>query len=924
VSSLPTGTVTFLFTDIAGSTRLWQEHPDQMRGVLARHDELVRDAIESRGGHVVKTTGDGFHAVFAEPMSAVDAAVAAQHALVTEEWSLAEHLHVRMGIHTGPAESRDGDYYGTTVNKAARLMSVAHGGQIVVSFVSAELARDALDGGADFLDLGEHRLRDFGQRERVFQVTHPALRSQFPALNSVGVVRGNLPTQLSSFVGRDDEVATLVVALSEARLVTLTGVGGVGKTRLAIETAMAARADFVDGAWFCELAAAPDGAALVEVVAGAVEAPARPGVSLTDSVIEFLRTREALIVLDNCEHLIDEAGKLAASILRDCTGVRILATSREGLAVAGEHVWPLRSLGLPNAESSLERVADSPSVRLFVDRAQAARPGFALQAGSEEAVAEICRRLDGIPLAIELAAARVVAMNPGEIRDRLDERFRLLTGGRRSGVDRHQTLRAAVDWSYSLLSDLERTVFDRLGVFSGVFDLAAATEVVRSKEVAAWDVVDTIGSLVAKSTLSSDHATEGGTRYRMLETVRQYARDRLDERGEADERRRRHAAYYADRSEEAGRGLRGPDELSWRQRVASDLDNIRAAVTWSLDSADAGDQELALRIVAAFAGEANTSASSFGVGLWAERAMPAALETTKPGLRADVLAATGWSALVRGDLESARELAFAALADGPSPDMSAPAIAYVLLGYLEIVHDRADAAIEVTAKGCDAVAALPGDHLYDLVTVAASHAAFLAFGSRAEGEVEGEDVLRMARDLGNPSVLANALTVRVISTWVEQPDLAEPWLDEALELVRNGASGVMYGIMLAIRAQLFLQHEDLPAARSAIRQAVAFVRDTGDVPQLVNVFEYAIPILVESELSVLASMLSGFVLDGPLVSLRSMPTAVLPRRDAALERARRELGEERALVERAHGATLSATEAIAQALDALDALPSQM
>jgi hypothetical protein len=601
--------------------------------------------------------------------------------------------------------------------------------------------------------------------------------------------------------------------------------------------------------------------------------------------------------------------------------VRILATSREGLAVPGERVWPLRSLPVPESAPSAEAALAAASVQLFVDRAQAARSGFVLDAGNTEAVAEICRRLDGIPLAIELAAARVVAMNPGEIAALLDERFRLLTGGRRSGVERHQTLRAAVDWSYSLLSDVERTVFDRLGVFAGSFDVAAATHVVTGDGVEVWDARDAIGSLVAKSMVTAEDAAGGATRYQLLETMRQYALDRIDERGEADTWRRRHAAHYAARAEEAGLAMKSADELAARLRVADDLDNTRAAVMWSLDSADDVDHELAFRIVAGFAGEANRSASSFGVGSWAERALPAAERSTNRALRADVLAAAGWSVLNSGDLERARSLALESLAGGLSPEMSAPSLPYTLLGYVEIVLGNLDAAVECTAEGCAAVAALPGDHRFEQAMMSMSHAAFLAFtAERARAETAIAAVLVIAHALGNPSLLANALTIQVVAIWVRDPPRAEPLLDQAIELVRTGGGGSMFGIMLAIRAQLRLHAGDLTSARAALREAVARTGDVGDLPQLVTVFEYSIPVLVVAGAAGAAAVLGGFALDGPFAPLGNMPADVWPHRDGALDQARAELGDARFAAERGRGAAMSVDDAVTFALDALGAL----
>ena len=458
----PAGTVTFVFTDLEGSTRLWEQQPEAMRIALARHDELLRAAISQHNGRVVKMTGDGVHAVFASAREALAAAAAAQRAIIAERWENTEALRIRIGIHTGEAEHRDGDYYGTAVNRAARLMAAAHGGQILVSLATEELVRDSLDDGMAFVDLGEHRLRDLSRPERVFQVVAPGLPDHFPALGSVGSVAGNLPAQATSFVGREDAIRTIAEELRDVPLVTITGTGGVGKTRLAVQVAEHLAEEYPDGAWLCELAMAGDEEEAVQVVAGALGVTLRPGMTLADSTVDYLRTKKLLLVLDNCEHLLDAAGRLAESIVHGCPDVRTIATSREGLAVDGERMRPLRSLSLPDPSDPPDVVVGSDSATLFVDRARAARPEFALDETNAAAVAEICRRLDGIPLAIELAAARVVSMNPGEIAALVDERFRLLTGGRRTAVERHQTLRAAVDWSYSLLSESEQRVFARV------------------------------------------------------------------------------------------------------------------------------------------------------------------------------------------------------------------------------------------------------------------------------------------------------------------------------------------------------------------------------------------------------------------------------------------------------------------------------
>jgi predicted ATPase/class 3 adenylate cyclase len=653
MAELPSGTVTFLFTDVEGSTRLWDEFPDVMGEALARHDEILRAAVTARGGHVVKSTGDGVHAVFASAHDALDAAVDAQDRLAAAEWGATGPLRVRMGVHSGETELREGDYYGGAANRAARLMSVAHGGQIVVSLATEELVRDA---GYEFADLGEHRLRDLSRAERVFQVCAPGLGREFPALRSLDAFPGNLPLQVSSFIGRDMEQAALAKALETGRLVTVIGVGGVGKTRLAIQVAAEVITRYPDGAWFCELAAAEDPDAMLQVIAATLGVQPRPGVSLDRCIVEALRARRLLVLLDNCEHLIGEVAELARAVLGECPTVWMLATSREALGVLGEQMWPLASLDIPK-RGDLDAASSNESVRLFVERAGAARPGFALGPSNVEAITEICRRLDGIPLAIELAAARVTALSPADIRDLLDERFRLLSGARRSRVERHQTLRATVDWSYSLLDPVERELFNRLGVFAGGFDARAAQVICAGDDVEVWDVLDALTSLVAKSMVNAEETDDGTMRYQLLETLRQYARERLDESGDIDRWRSRHAAHYANVAEEILEGMDGPDEFAWRSRLAVDLDDIRAGLNWSLDRDQPAEVDYGLRIVAAIG---KSSDPTFAFADWVERVVPL-VQDRPPELRLTILAAAAIALLNVGELERGRALADAVL-----------------------------------------------------------------------------------------------------------------------------------------------------------------------------------------------------------------------------------------------------------------------
>jgi predicted ATPase/class 3 adenylate cyclase len=572
VTELPSGTVTFLFTDIEGSTRLWEEHPEAMRSALARHDAIVGEAVAAYGGMVVKTTGDGVHAVFPLADAGVRSALAAQLGLAHEAWGVTGPMSVRMGLHTGSAELRDGDYYGSVLNRAARLMSVAHGGQVVVSQVTEQLVRESLDPEVELVDLGEHRLRDLAAPMHVFQVTHADLGREFPPLRSLEVAIGNLPVQISSFVGRERELARLRELIGTRRLLTLTGVGGVGKTRLALQATADAWAKFPGGAWLAELARTGDPEAVGAVVVGALGAPPRPGCADLDVVCEYLGAARSILVLDNCEHVLDAAADVATAVLERCPGVVVVATSREPLDLEGEQVVPVRPLD-----------AATDAVSLFVERAQSVDLEFVADRETVTAVEEICGRLDGVPLAVELAAARIDTMTPADIAARLDDRFRLLSSGRRRSVDRHQTLRATLEWSHQLLQEDEQMLLRRLGVFAGGFTADATRAVCGDDRV--------LASLVHKSLVQYERAPKPG-RYRLLETVRAFALEQLAAAGEAETLGRAHAEWMA--------GLVDHPVEEWHTYGAIDhrllrleLDNWREAVNFAVTT---GDAALALRL----------------------------------------------------------------------------------------------------------------------------------------------------------------------------------------------------------------------------------------------------------------------------------------------------------------------------------------
>lgn len=586
-------TLTFLFTDIEGSTQRWEHDRAAMSAALARHDGLLRAAIEGHGGQVFKTVGDAFYAVFEDATAALTAAHAAQRALSREDWSAAggdlAGLPVRAALHAGQVDARDGDFFGPPLNRVARLLAIAHGGQTLVSEAVAGLVRDSLPDGAALADLGEHRLKDLSRPERIYQLLDPDLRADFPPLRSLDSVPGNLPVQLTSFVGRAQELAELDALLDSRRLVTLTGVGGTGKTRLALAGAASRAERYPDGAWFVDLAPLTEAANVAELVAATLGARDLPGRSAEELVSAHLERRLALVVLDNCEHVIGSAAALVAALLRACPKVTLLATSREPLAVAGETVVPLAPLTLPGDlpvdpdAAALARFTQLDAVRLFVERATAAQPAFGVTSANAPAIAEICRRLDGIPLALELAAARVRSLAPDDIARRLDQRFRLLTGGGRDRLPRQQTLQAAIDWSYKLLSDTEQRVLARMSVFATAMPLAAVEAVATGGAVADFEAVDALDQLVAKSLVTTTEHL-GETQYRLLDTVRAYAAERLAEAGEGEvaASRGRQLGWYLAAADEAGIHRDGEHTNAWRARLAPQREDLAGGVTWAL------------------------------------------------------------------------------------------------------------------------------------------------------------------------------------------------------------------------------------------------------------------------------------------------------------------------------------------------------
>ncbi len=583
MSSLPTGTVSFLFTDIEGSTELLQRIGDRSyKDILEGHHRLMRAAFEPAGGHEVDTQGDAFFVAFPEAGNAVAAAVAAQRAIAAHPWPDGVVVRVRMGIHTGEPTLGPGGYVGIDVHRAARICSAGYGGQILLSERTSALAEQELPDAVTMRDLGEHRLKDLARPEHIFQVLIPDHPTDFPPLKSLDARTTNLPSlELTSFIGREREQGEIKSLLSTARLVTLMGPGGAGKTRLALQVAADLSEKFPKGVWLAELAPLSDPEIVIQTVAtvfGVREAPGRP---LQDTLVDYLRTRELLLVLDNCEHLVQISAHLAATLLRGCPKLRILATSREALGTAGEVTYRVPSLTVPDSRRtvSVDQLTRFDATNLFLERAALSNPHLVVTDATAPLVAHICRRLDGIPLAIELAAARVKVLSVEQIAKRLDDRFRLLTGGSRAGLPHHQTLRTTVDWSYELLSEEERVLFRRLAVFAGGFSLEPVEAVCSGGGIGADDVLDLLARLVDKSLVVAESMT-GDVRYRMFETIRQYSRERLQESGEADALLRRHLKWHLGLAEQAAPHLQGPDQVSWLDRLELDYDDFRAALEW--------------------------------------------------------------------------------------------------------------------------------------------------------------------------------------------------------------------------------------------------------------------------------------------------------------------------------------------------------
>jgi predicted ATPase len=840
--------VTFLFTDVEGSTRRWEADAEGMRVALAAHDQVLRGAIEGHGGWLFKHTGDGVCAAFASPRSAVDAAVAAQRGL---------ELPVRMGLATGEAELREGDYFGAVLNRAARVMAAGHGGQILLADSTAGLLS-----GVDLMDLGPRRLRDLAAPIGVFQVRAADLRTNFPPLRALDTNPGNLRSAATSFIGRESEAGEVQAAVKAHRLVTLTGVGGVGKTRLALEVAGRLVDEFPDGVWFFELAAVTDPAAVPDAVAAVLGITQQPGKSVSESVAAALEGRVRLLVFDNCEHVLEAAADLVEAILAQSKTVKILVTSREGLGVADEQLWPVPSLDVGAG-------IDSAAVNLFVERAHSVAPRFSMATTDEaQAVIEICRRLDGIPLAIELAASRMASMTASEVRDRLDQRFRLLVGSRR-GLERHHTLRHAVAWSYDHLDDAEKALLDRCSVFAGGFDLHSACAITGSDDDIA--VLDLLDALVRKSLLVADRSS-GRTRFSMLETIRQFAEEHLVARGEASEIRAAHSRYFAGREADIMALWDSPRQREAYDWFTVELANLRTAFRWA---ADQGDLDVAATI-ASFAGLLGVGAQTLEPIAWAEELVEPARVADHPRLAFLYVIAS--QCYATGRIEAAVGYADAGqIVVGRSRD----GLPYGIEGWLGVVYLTIGQP-ERLAEVCRAQLARRRDthvHIRAWLVLALAMA-----GSGGEAMDSADGLIEAAEATGTPHVLALALAAYGGAFRDADPVRALNAGGRGLVIAQDSGNRAVVSILANTLARLEAEHGDPLAAFDHHTLAIRNFHNAGDTTTIRVPLASLAALFDRLERYKPAATIAGF-------ALSPMAAAAVPEITTAITHLRDVLGE---------------------------------
>jgi predicted ATPase/class 3 adenylate cyclase len=823
-----TGAVTFLFTDIEGSARLWETEPARIGGALARHDRLSRAVVEAHGGDVVKMTGDGLHAVFGDPAAAVAAVVELQRGVAAIASECGIPLKLRCGLHAGLSEARDGDFFGSAVNRTARIMSAAHGGQVLLSQAVVELGKGRFRDDTSLLHLGRMRLRDLAAPEDVWQLLHSDLPRTFPPLRSLDAAPNNLPQQLTSFIGRENEIADVGQLLRAARLVTLTGSGGAGKTRLSLQVAARCIDDFADGVWLVELAPLTDARLVPQTVATVLGIKEQAGEALADTLTRELKHKALLLLLDNCEHLIAAAAQLCQSLLAACAQVRILATSREALCAPGESAYRVPSLSTPDPKlgASVETLARYAAVQLFIDRAVAVKSSFQVDDANAPAIISICHRLDGIPLAIELAAARVRSMSLNEVNGRLDQRFGLLTRGVRTALPRQQTLRALIDWSYDLLTAAEKALLCRTSVFSGGWTLEAIEQVCGGEGINDGEVLDGLTSLVDKSLVIAEER-DGVARYQLLETVRQYARDRLREHNEEVRWQSRHLAYFRTLAEAAEPQLLGADQQAWLERLETEHDNLRSALASSASAG--GDHAGGLRLAGAvfrFWWRHGHVSEARG---WLSGLLASAPRGTASAPRAKALNAAAALALVQGDYPSSRALGQQSLAICRElADHRGIAAVMNTLGQVALVERDFEAARAMHEESL-AIRRELGDRWGISASLANLGAVAQGQGDFGSARMLTEESLTIGRELGDRWGIALSLhNLGWLALHQGDPAAARALHGESLVIWRE--LGDRWGISSSLAQLGDVAHSqgDYPAARVMHAESLRIRREMGD------------------------------------------------------------------------------------------------
>ncbi len=911
-AELPAGTLTFLLTDIEGSTRLWESEPEAMEVALQRHDRLLAELIEGHGGAVITSRGEGdsFFAVFHSAVSAVEAAGMCQLRLGREVWPANMALRVRMGLHTGEARLRGGDHLDhSPINRCARVRAAGHGGQVLLTKTTRDLVAGRLGSGFGLKELGDFRLRDLAGPEVIYQLTHPDLQVDFPPIHTVAERTGNLPLQVSSFIGRGRELEHTAAALGETRLVTLTGAGGVGKTRLGLQVAGQLSPRFGDGAWLCELAPVRDVAAVDDAVAAVFSVTAPAGESTRDALVEFLRAKQLLLVLDNCEHLLEGAAALVDVLQRSCERLVILATSREGLGIEGERLVPVPPLAVPGTDADLSAITQAEAVRLFAERAAAVKPEFAVTAENATAVAAAVRRLDGIALAIELAAARLAAMTPAELARRLERSFAVLGAGRRGALPHHQTLRATIDWSYQLLAEPEQRLLARLAVFAGGCTLEAAETVCGGEGIDPDTVFELLARLVARSlVVTEEHGPE--TRYRLLETIRQYGEERLDAAGETDRWQARHADYYTAVLKQIRHHGRRED-VFWAVRLSAEQDNLLAAWGWAIDT---GNVDTAFSILAGFA-PAEVS-YRYPLLLDGEAALELPGATAQSGYPL-ALAVSARFATNRGDMTVTEELCRGAAEANERRDPHDWRVEEVICAARSHIAFTTGAFADAARlnEQAAAIARTGGDLADTSFWLGVAAAGYLLSGDAPRAVPLAGEALMLARQIGDPGLIASGLLVVGITVAETDPEQARAYLRESREL--STALGYQSWIDHVWAASIAFLVNDRTATLELGRSAIRALQRGGD-HLLMGITLHMIAGALAATQPEAAAMIQGAaeasVAESPILAPFSLIMTEA-------------LGEERARELRARGANMDWDQAVAytlaQTAQALDKLQSQ-